>query len=51
MATFLIFIAVIAATVAVMYVMIKLLMMLDRGGKDEVRHDAAPPAKAQPARK
>lgn len=51
MATFLVFIGVIAATVAVMYVMIKVLMMFDRGGKDETQPDAIPPAKAHASHK
>ena len=52
MGTFLVFVGVIVATVAVMYVMIKLLMMFDRGGKDEAsQQDASSHPKVEASRK
>ena len=57
MATFLVFIGIIAATVAVIYILVKLLMMFNGGDKDEeTRQDVSstnPPhqGKVETARK
>ncbi|WP_165963311.1 MULTISPECIES: hypothetical protein [unclassified Pigmentiphaga] len=52
MATFLVFVGIIAATVAVIYILVKLLMMFNGSDKDDKPgQDASSAAKAEAARK